>query len=466
MATLLRNGEIITASDRYVADIKIDGEKITQIGLGLVAAPGDTEVDCTGRWIIPGGIDVHTHLDMPFMGTTSSDDFYTGTRAAAAGGTTCIIDFAIPGRNKPLKGAYDLWREKAQNKAVFDYAFHMAVTWFDTADVRSEFKWCVDQGITSFKTFMAYKGALGIDDDELFKVLQYGRDHGVLVTVHAENGDIVDNLVARHRGEGKLSPEWHAKSRPPEVEGEATHRAITLARFNGTPLYIVHMTCDDSLSKVRAARATGQVVYAETCPQYLVFDDSVYTRPDFDGAKWVMSPPIRPKGNQEALWAGIREGLIQTVATDHCPFLFKGQKEAGRNDFSKIPNGAPGIQDRMSVMYHYGVKAGLIDVHQWIDTCCTRPARIFDLYPRKGTIAVGADADVVIFDPTVEFTFSAKNSEQRVDYNLYEGMPGSGYCETVYSRGSMLWEKGEWRGKAGQGAYLHRNVGSNPVAQR
>jgi dihydropyrimidinase len=341
----------------------------------------------------------------------------------------------------------------------------MAVTWFDTPEVRREFRWCVDNGITSFKTFMAYKGSLGIDDDELFKVLQHGRDNGVLVTVHAENGDLVNNLIARHRAEGRLDPLWHARSRPPECEGEATHRAITLARFNGTPLYIVHMTCADALRRVREARAEGQVVWAETCPQYLVFDESVYTRPDFEGAKWVMSPPIRPAGHQDALWAGIREGLIQTVATDHCPFYFKGQKEMGRDDFSKIPNGAPGIQDRMSVMYHYGVVAGRIDVHQWIDTCCTRPARIFDLYPRKGTIAVGSDADVVVFDPGATFTFSAKDSAQRVDYNLYEGMPGSGRCDLVYSRGRLLWERGEWRGKPGMGSYLSRSVGQAPALQ-
>ncbi len=464
MALILRNGEVITASDRYKADVRIEGGKITQIGLSLPVGEGDESYDCAGRWIVPGGIDVHTHLDMPFMGTTSSDDFYTGTRAASAGGTTSIIDFVIPRRGQSLLNAYDDWRGRADGKAVFDYAFHMAVTWFDTAEVRSEFSRCIDNGMTSFKTFMAYTGALGIDDDELFKVMSAAKDHGAMVTVHAENGDAVNNLIARHLGQKKVDPIWHARSRPPEVEGEATWRAITLARFNGQPLYVVHLTCRDALERVREARARGQVVYAETCPQYLVFDESVYERPDFDGAKWVMSPPIRPKGHPDALWDGIAEGLIQTVATDHCPFFFKGQKEMGRDNFSKIPNGAPGIQDRMSVMYHYGVRSGKLTPHQWIDVCCTQPARIFGLFPQKGTIAVGTDADVVVFDPGHEFIFRAADSQHRCDYNLYEGMSGSGRCELVLSRGRVLWEKGEFKGNSGMGDYLSRSIAKDQQA--
>jgi dihydropyrimidinase len=459
MATLVRHGTIVTAADRYPADLRIEGERITHIGLEVPAGPGDTEIDATGRWVLPGAIDVHTHLDMPFMGTVSADDFLTGTRAAAAGGTTCVVDFALAPRGGDYERALDTWHAKAEGKAVVDYGFHMAVTWFGTPGAEAGIRRCVKRGVTSFKCFMAYKGTLSIDDGEMFGLLTLARDLGATVSVHAENGAIVEALVARNRTLGRTEPAWHARSRPPAVEGEATGRAIAIARQAGAPLYVVHLTCREALDAVRRARAAGQEVHAETCPQYLLFTDEVYERPGFEGAKWVMSPPIRPAGHPEALWAGLADGTLEVVATDHCPFQFATQKGMGRQDFSLIPNGAPGIGDRMALLYHYGVKSGRIDVHRWIDLCSTRPARLFGLHPRKGTVAVGSDADIVVFDPDASFTFGTAWSKHAVDHSLYEGMPGSGAFDVVLSRGRVVWEKGQFRGQPGAGRYLHRTPG-------
>ena len=367
MATLIRNGEIITASDRYQADLRIEDGVVVQIGRDLPVGPGDAVWDAAGRWVIPGGVDVHTHLDMPFMGTTSADDFYTGTRAAAAGGTTCIVDFAVSTRGQDYEKVLDTWMAKAAGKAVFDYGLHMCMTWYDTDQARAGVRACVERGVSSFKTFMAYKGALGVEDPELFAFMRDAAALGIPVSMHAENGSIVESLQKSLVAEGKLAPEYHALSRPSGVEGEATASAIALARYAGCKLYIVHLTCKEALDAVREARRRGQPVFAETCPQYLIFDDEVYRRPDFEGAKWVMSPPIRPKGHQEYLWHGLADGSLQAVATDHCPFDFGTQKQMGRENFMKIPNGAPGIGDRMSVMYSYGVRPGRIDAQRWIE---------------------------------------------------------------------------------------------------
>jgi dihydropyrimidinase len=462
MATIVRNGTVITATDRYVADLCIEDGTITRIGLTLPVGPGDAVIDAAGRWVLPGAIDVHTHLDMPFMGTCSADDFLTGTRAAAAGGTTCVVDFAIAPRGGDYEQALDAWHAKAEGKAVIDYGFHMCVTWFGKPEAAAGIRRCVERGVTSFKCFMAYKGSLYIDDEEMFGLLALSRDLGAQVSVHAENGSIVEALVARNRALGRTQPVWHARSRPPAVEGEATNRAIVLAKHAGASLYVVHLTCAEALDAVRRARAAGQDVHAETCPQYLMFTDEVYERPDFQGAKWVMSPPIRPAGHPEALWAGLADGTLEVVATDHCPFQFGTQKVMGKDDFSKIPNGAPGIGDRMAVLYHYGVKAGRIDVHRWIDACCTRPARLFGLSPRKGTIAVGADADIVVFDPDATFTFGTAWSRHAVDYSLYEGMPGSGAFDVVLSRGRVVWKGGVFLGEPGAGRFLHRTPGGAP----
>ncbi len=462
MATLVRHGTILTATDRYRADLRIEGDTITGIGTSLPEEPGDTVIDASGRWVLPGAIDVHTHLDMPFMGTVSADDFLTGTRAAAAGGTTCVVDFVVAPRLGDYERALDQWHAKAEGRAVIDYGFHLCVTWFGPPEAEAGIRRCMARGVTSFKCFMAYKGSLSIDDGEMLGLLVLSRDLGATVSVHAENGAIVDALVARNRALGRTEPVWHARSRPPSVEGEATHRAIVLAKHAGAPLYVVHLTCADALEAVRRARAAGQEVHAETCPQYLMFTDEVYERPDFEGAKWVMSPPIRPVGHPDALWAGLADGTLEVVATDHCPFQFATQKVMGRHDFTRIPNGAPGVGDRMALLYHYGVRAGRIDVHRWIDACCTRPARLFGLHPRKGTIAVGSDADLVVFDPETAFTFGTAWSRHAVDHSLYEGMPGSGAFDVVLSRGRVVWERGEFRGRAGAGRFLHRTPGTAP----
>jgi dihydropyrimidinase len=462
MATIIKNGEIITAADRYHADIRVEGGVITAIAKGLPIADGDEVIDARGRWVIPGGVDVHTHLDMPFMGTMSADDFYTGTRAAAHGGTTSIVDFAISFRGQDYDEVLDTWMAKARGKAVFDYGLHMAMTWYDDDKAKQGVLSCIERGVSSFKTFMAYKGVLGVEDPELFDFMCDMGKLGVPVSMHAENGSIVESMQKAFVEQGKLTPEYHGLSRPSGVEGEATASAIALARYADCKLYIVHLTCQEALDAVREARVRGQAVWAETCPQYLMFDDEVYRRPDFEGAKWVMSPPIRPEGHQDYLWAGLADGSLQVVATDHCPFDFATQKQMGRENFAKIPNGAPGIGDRMGVMYSFGVKTGRIDVHKWIDTCCTFPARFFDMFPRKGTIAVGSDADIVIFDPTTEYTMGVENSEHNCDYNAYEGMQGFGSFDVVLSRGRVLWDHGEWKGQAGMGAYLKRRVGAQP----
>jgi dihydropyrimidinase len=401
-------------------------------------------------------------MELPFMGTVSADDFETGTAAGVAGGTTSIIDFVIPARNQPILEALEDWHAKA-DKAVSDYAFHMALTWFGD-NTAKDMKTCVEQaGIPSFKTFMAYKGAIGIDDEELLKVMATAKDLGALVTAHCEHGDAVVQLQQKFLKEGKIGPKYHALSRPPLVEGEATNRAITLARLSGVPIYIVHLTAKESLAAVNTARMAGHPVFAETCAQYLLLDDSVYNKPNFEGAAYVMSPPIRPKGHQDALWAGISSGLIQVVATDHCPFNQETQKIMGKDDFSRIPNGAAGIEHRLSLLWTYGVQAGRLDIHKFVDVFATAPAKIFGMYPRKGSIVPGADADLVIYDPTTESTISADSHHHNCDRNIFEGFTVKGHASHVIVAGRVQARDGKLDVQKGAGKYIKRTLNKNLV---
>ncbi|WP_437731499.1 dihydropyrimidinase [Sorangium sp. So ce1335] len=459
MGILIKNGEIITASDRFVGDVYCEDGKIAAVGPGLAKErAGDTVIDASGQLVFPGGVDAHVHMELPFMGTESSDDFETGTAAGVAGGTTSIIDFVIPSRGQSLLDGLAMWHEKAK-KAVADYAFHMAVTWFGDRTL-SEMGVCTrEHGIPSFKTFMAYRGAIGVDDPELIQVMEAARGLGALVTVHAEHGDAVVALQKKLLKEGKTHPRYHAQSRPSPIEGEATGRAIMLARMLGEPIYIVHLTCKEALAAVAEARGRGQVVMAETCPQYLLLDDSVYEKPGFEGAAYVMSPPIRPKGHQDALWAALASGLIQTVATDHCPFNQVGQKDMGKDDFSRIPNGAAGIENRLALLWTYGVLEGRIDVHRFVDLFATQPAKIFGLYPRKGSIVPGGDADLVVFDPKGTSTISAKTHHHRCDRSIFEGFEVKGKPTSVIVNGRVQLADGKLDVERGAGRYLPRRLG-------
>ncbi len=456
---LIKHGEIITATDRYFSDIYVEDGVIKNIGVNLEKPKADTRViDAKGHYVFPGAIDAHVHMELPFMGEVSADDFETGTAAGVAGGTTTIIDFVIPGRNQSLLDGLKMWREKAQ-KSVADYAFHMAVTWYNDK-VAKEMEHCVlNEGITSFKTFMAYRGAIGVDDTEMIGVMETAKKLNALVTAHCENGEMVVALQNKLYGEGKIDPKYHALSRPAPLEGEATGRAIMLARMTGAPLYIVHVTAKEAVEEIDRARARGQIVFGETCPQYLLLDDSVYEKPNFEGAAYVMSPPIRPAGHQEPLWAALRSGIIQTVATDHCPFHQKGQKELGIKDFRKIPNGAAGIQNRLSLMYTYGVLEGKLDMHQFVEVNCTRPAKIFGMYPRKGAIMAGSDADIVIWDPTKTDVISAKTHYHKCDRNIFEGYKTKGGPAYVIANGKVQFENGLLKVERGAGRYISRTAG-------
>lgn len=456
MSTLLiKNGTVVTASDTYKADVFVVDEKVHTIGANLKET-ADKTIDATGCYLFPGGIDAHTHMELPFMGTFSSDDFETGTLAGLYGGTTTIIDFAIQTKGDSLNNALNQWHEKADGKAVGDYAFHIAVTDFNDK-TREEIKEVIEKrGVNSFKTFMAYKNVFMVDDRQLVELMRELKKHGGILTTHAENGDIIDSLIQKNRREGNSAPRYHCLSRPAICEEEATGRVIDLAHAQENhPLYIVHMTCEESLNRVRLATLRNQKVFAETCIQYLVLDDSVYFQEGFEGAKYVMSPPIRKKKDQEALWAGINQNLVQTVATDHCPFCMN-QKEMGKDDFSKIPNGAPGIENRMELLFDKGVRAGRISLSKYVDLAATAPAKIFGLFPKKGTIAVGSDADIVVFDPHQEHTLSAKTHHMRCDYNAYEGWKIKGKCRTTILRGAVAIEEGKAKVTKGFGKYLPR----------
>ncbi len=464
MSTIkIQGGTVVTATDTFEADILVDGEKVVAVGRDLPKA--DKVVDAKGCYVFPGGIDAHTHMELPFMGTVASDDFETGTLAGLHGGTTTIIDFAFQTQGKSLREGLSTWHEKAKGKAVGDYGFHVVVTDFNES-TRAEIKDLVEkEGITSFKTFLAYKGALQVDDRQLIGLMNEVKKHGAIVTVHAENGDLADSLIQGNRAAGNTHPRFHALSRPEIVEAEATGRAIDIAYSGDHPLYVVHMTCEGALNRVREATKRNQRVLVETCVQYLLLDDSVYERPGFEGAKWVMSPPIRKKKDQEALWHGIDQGLVHVVATDHCPFCMS-QKEMGKSDFSKIPNGAPGVEDRMELMYSEGVAKGRLTLNRFVDLNCTAPAKIFGLYPRKGTIAVGGDADLVVFDPKVEHTITVGSRHQRVDYNAYEGWKVKGKVRTVLLRGTVAIDQGKALVGKGFGKYLPRKKFEHTVIAR
>ncbi len=460
MGVLIKNGTIVTALDRWVGDVHCQDGKIAAMshrGGALPAAARDETIDASGQYVFPGGLDPHVHMELPFMGTVSSDDFETGTAAGVAGGTTSIIDFVIPARDQDLMEALAAWHDKA-GKAVADYAFHMAVTWWGD-QTAAWMRRCVrDEGIPSFKTFMAYRGAIGVDDVELIHVMRAAKELGALVTVHAEHGDMVVELQNKLIAEGKSGPKYHALSRPPAVEAEATARAIMFARMTGEPIYVVHVTCREAAGAIADARLQGMPVYGETCTQYLLLDDAVYDKPDFEGAAYVMSPPIRAKGHQDELWHALRAGQLQVVATDHCPFNQKGPKEAGKGDFRKIPNGAAGIQNRLSLLYTYGVREGRLDLHQFVDLTSTRAAKIFGLYPRKGSITVGADADLVVFDPEATATISAKTHRHRCDRSIFEGFKVTGLPSHVVVNGRVQYRDGDLRVERGAGRYLQRSL--------
>jgi dihydropyrimidinase len=460
MKTLIRNGTIVTSTDTYLADVLVEADKIATIGTDLGADPAgkaDCTIDAKGRYVIPGGIDVHTHLDMPFGGTSSVDDFRTGTVAAAHGGTTTIVDFAIQERGKSLRQAWETWMGKAEGKAAIDYGFHMILR-ESTPALREEMGAMVREGVTSFKLFMAYPGVFYMDDASIFRTMQRSGEIGATICMHAENGPVIDVLIEQALAKGHREPKYHALTRPARLEAEATYRAICLAEVADVPVYIVHLSAAEALEQVAAARARGLPAFAETCPQYLFLSYENYEEPGFDGAKYVMSPPLRAKEEQRELWRGLRGNDLQAVSTDHCPFCMKGGKELGKDDFSKIPNGAPGIEMRMSLMYDGGVVAGNITLNRWVELTSTSPAKIFGLFPRKGTIAVGSDADLVVFDPNGETVWSAKTHHMNVDYNPYEGRRCRGAVETVLSRGEVIVENGRFSGKAGRGRYLERTA--------
>jgi dihydropyrimidinase len=459
MSLLIKNGRIVTAADDYRGDVLIEGEKIVAVGSGLDAAAGlhsaaDETIDASGLIVLPGGIDPHVHLDMPFMGTFSSDTHETGTRAALFGGTTTVIDFVLQSRGHSLKEALAEWNGRARGTAVGDYSFHMAVTDYNEA-TRGEIREMIEnEGITSFKTFMAYKGALMIDDHQLTALMEEVKRQGGLVTVHATNGDMIDYLVARHREEGKLSPLYHYLSQPEVTEEEASGRFADMADYTGCPGYIVHLTCEGALNRVRLATRRNQRVFVETCIQYLLLDASLYEK-DFEGAKWVMSPPLRKEKDRKTLWAGINQGLVNVVATDHCPFLWK-QKLMGEKDFSKIPNGHPAIENRMELLYSEGVHKGRISLNKYVEVACTNPAKIFGMFPRKGTIAPGSDADILLLDPDHRHKITASTHHMNVDYSAYEGWEMTGKVKTVLLRGKVAIDDGRCLVEKGYGKFIPR----------
>lgn len=453
MSVLIKNGHIVTASEDFKADIYVEGEKIVAIGKDL-KYDAKKIIDASGKLVFPGGIDPHVHLDMPFMGTSSSDDYETGTRAALHGGTTMVIDFILQTQGDTLYNALRAWQKRSE-KAIGDYSYHMAVTDFNDNTAEEVIDMIEKEGITSFKTFMAYKGALMIDDGQMVQLMRTLKKHGGLITVHATNGDMIDSLISMHRKEGKLTPLYHYLSQPEITEAEASERFSDMLHYTGCPGYIVHMTCEGALNAVRRASTRNQKVFVETCSQYLMLDASLYEK-GFEGAKWVMSPPLREKKDQTALWSGINQGLVQVVGTDHCPFMWE-QKKMGENDFSKIPNGHPAIEHRMEFMFSEGVAKGKISLSKFVEVTSTNAAKIFGMYPRKGTLSIGADADIVVFDPNKKHTISVNTHHMNVDYSAYEGWEVTGKCETVLLRGQVAIENEKCLLTKGNGKFIPRN---------
>ncbi len=460
MSILIKNGRVVTAAETYVADVFIEGEQISAIGKNL-SYQADKVIDATDKLVFPGGIDPHVHLDMPFMGTYSSDDYETGTRAALHGGTTMVIDFILQTQGDSLHNALETWQQKSQGKAISDYSYHMAVTDFNDDVAKEVAQMIEEEGISSFKTFMAYKGALMIDDGQMVQLMKVVKKHGGIVTVHATNGDMIDSLIAKNRTLGNMSPLYHYLSQPEVTEAEASARFADMLEYTGCPGYIVHMTCEGALNAVRKATQRNQKIFVETCTQYLVLDASLYEN-DFEGAKWVMSPPLREKKDQTALWSGINQGLVQVVGTDHCPFMWE-QKKMGKDDFSKIPNGHPAIEHRMELLFSEGVNKGKISLTKYVELSSTNAAKIFGMYPRKGTIAIGSDADIVIFDPRKEHTISVETHHMNCDYSGYEGQKVTGKTETVILRGQVAIENESCLLNAGHGQFIPRGKTSKTV---
>jgi len=455
MSVLIKGGRIVTAADDYVADIYVEDETVTLIGESL-DQQADKLIDASGKYVLPGGVDPHTHLDMPFGGTVTIDDVGSGQTSAAFGGTTTHVDFIIQPPGKSFSEAFDEWKAKANGKQVIDMGYHMAVTDLKDGGTLEELAALPDQGITSYKLFMAYKGALMVDDETLFKVMQVAADTGALVMVHAENGDAIDVLVKEALAAGNTEPRFHALTRPPETEGEATNRAIQLARVAGCKLYVVHVSCRESVEPIELAREKGWEVWGETCTQYFFIDQSHLEQPDFEGAKYVYTPPPRAKENQDVLWRAVENDVLSVVSTDHCAFLWDGQKTMGRDDFSKIPNGAPGLENRLQMIHEFGVRAGRISLNRMVELLSTNPARYFGLYPRKGTIAVGSDADLVVFDAERKVTISAATHHSKSDYNIFEGTEVTGAPQVVLLRGRVLVEDDELVAQPGIGEFIRR----------
>ena len=462
MRILISGGTVVSATGATAMEVLADDERITGLaapGTELAASwasAADRVIDATGKYVLPGGIDAHTHMEMPFGGTLSSDTFETGTRAAAWGGTTTIIDFAVQSKGKSLLSALDTWQAKADGQCAIDYGMHMIVSDVNDTTLK-EMDSCLDLGVTSFKLFMAYPGVLYSTDGEILRAMQQASRNGATVMMHAENGIAIDQLVAQALAAGQTEPVQHGLTRPAELEGEATSRAIALAKVTGCPLYVVHLTASQALDAITAARDTGQNVFAETCPQYLYLSLDDLARPGFEGAKFVASPPLRPKEHQGSLWRGLRTNDLAVVSTDHCPFCFAEQKELGRGDFSKIPNGIPSVEHRMDLL-HQGVAAGELSLTRWVEVASTTPARMFGLYPRKGTIQPGSDADIVVYDPRARQVLSAATHHMNVDYSAYEGIEVTGKVATVLSRGRVVIDAGEYRGETGHGRFLKREL--------
>ena len=450
MSVLIKGGRIITAADDYVGDVFVDGERIAMIGESL-DVDADRVIDASGKYVLPGCVDPHTHLDMPFGGTVTIDDYTSGQTAAAFGGTTCHVDFCIQTPGSSFAEALETWHEKREGKQIIDCGFHIAVTDLREGGSLEELARLPEQGVTSYKLFMAYKGALMVDDETLFRTMEVAAETGALVMVHAENGDAIDVLVKQALAAGNTAPHFHALTRPPELEGEATNRAIQLARIAGAPLYVVHVSCKEAVDPIARAREQGWDVWGETCTQYFFVDYTYLERPDFEGAKYVYTPPPRARENQEILWHAVRSDILSAISTDHCAFLWDGQKSIGRNDFSKIPNGGPGLENRLHMIHEFGVRTGRISLNRMVELLSTNPAKLFGLYPRKGTVAPGSDADIVIFDPEKQHLITAANQHSKVDYNLYEGTEVTGISRDrapPRERPRRVWEtdRGAWCG--------------------